>query len=380
MSILLAAFFTSSISADDSPLAQVEAGMHDLIYRLSRSIVSIEATRAVSGYLPGFPGQIIQSANSTGLVCDPDGHILVNAAAVVGFDQIQVTGEDRSLPAKIAAVDYQNNLAILSTAMPVGQPVAEYANRGGCAGKMVLSLSSTGGLRASPSIGFCAGCRTDGFLQFSLPAPESSVGGGVFDLSGKLVGVIVGQSEDAATQAAALPGYKLPSLIEYLLTRGSRFAGFAGVATRFSQIIPPIKVSSGDQHLAGFGGSTDIDHGAVVTAVLPGSPAARAGLVAGDLILSLDNTRIDAPDDVARTLLASQPGDIVVFKFVRNNRELTTKVQIEARPANVPASPDQAGATPVRSANSRAVDSLRDVLSRLRDEVAKVERRLQSID
>lgn len=380
MAILLAALFTSHVAADDSPLAQVEAGMHDLIYRLSRSIVSVEATRAVSGVLPGFPGQVIQSSSSTGLVCDADGHILANASAVAGYDQIQVTGEDRSLPARIVAIDYQNDFAILSTSMPVGQPVQEYTSRAGCIGQMVLSLSNSGGLRASPSIGFCAGCRTDGFLQFSLPVPESSVGGGVFDLSGRLIGVIVGQSENSGLQASALPAYKLPEIIDYLLTRGTRWAGFAGVATRFTQIIPPIEIASSDQHLASFGGITQIDHGAVVTAVLPGSPAAKAGVLAGDLILSLDNSRVDSPDDIARIIMAAQPTSVVVFRLFRNGHQISTRVQIEARPSELLKATSGSGGSSARSAGSRIADSLMEVLSRLRDEVSRVERRLQSID
>lgn len=378
--IFLAAVLATPVSADDSPLAQVSAGMHDLIYRLSRSVVSVEATRSVSGLLPGFPGQIVQSTSSTGLVCDSAGHILVNASSVIGYDQIQVAGEDRSLPGRIVAIDYQSGMALLSTSMPVGHSVAEFSSRGGCAGQMILSLASVGGLRASPTIGFCAGCRTDGFLQFSLAASPSSVGGGIFDLNGRLLGVILAQADNPASQTAALPAHKLPEIIDYLLEKGTRWAGFAGIATRRTQINPPIELNSGDQRLANFGKADLIDHGVVVTAVLNGSPAARAGIILGDLVMSIDNNQVDSPDDVARIITALTPGSIVPFKVLRHDRFLNVRVQIEARPSQLLAESTRSSDAYRRDASSRTTDSLLEVLDRLRDEVSKVEQRLRSID
>ncbi len=378
--IFLAAVLAPTVSADDSPLAQVSAGMHDLIYRLSRSVVSVEATRSVSGLLPGFPGQIVQSTASTGLVCDTAGHILVSASSVIGYDQIQIAGEDRSLPGRIVAIDYQNDMALLSTSIPVGHPVAEMTSRGGCVGQMILSLASVGGSRASPSIGFCAGCRTDGLLQFSLAASPSSVGGGIFDMSGKLLGVIIGQPDNPASQTAALPAHKLPEIINYLLEKGTRWAGFAGVATRWTQINPPIELSSGDQRLANFGKAELIDHGVVITAVLNGSPAAKAGIIPGDLIISIDDQQVDSPDDVARIITALTPGTIVAFKVLRHDRFLSVRVLVEARPSQLLAESARSQGTYRRDANSRTTDSLLEVLSRLRDEVSKVEQRLRSID
>jgi serine protease Do len=375
--IFLAVFFAEITHADNSPLRQIETGLHDLIYHLSRSIVAVEATRSSTGFLPGTVGQLIQTTVSTGLVCDSAGYVLANASSVVGYDQIQVTGEDRSVPARLVAVDYRNDLALLAPTLPVGAPVV-FSGPGVCAGQMVLSLTNAYGLRASPSVGFCAGCRSDGFLQFSVPVSATGAGGGVFDLSGHLLGVVTGHSGDPNRPATAFPSYKLPEIIRHLSTKGTRWAGFAGVATRSIEISPPLELPSADMRLASGHSGTYLDHGVVISAVLPGSPAARAGLIPGDLLLEIDNRHVDGANDVASIVTALDPGSSVPFQILRRDRLLTVQIQIDSRPT------DLLSGKSVRSldspAHSRTADSLLEILSRLRDEVSRVEQKLKSMD
>lgn len=377
--IFLAVFFAPSTRAGDSPLRQVETGMHELIYRLSRSVVAVEATRSVTGSFPGTSNQMIQSVSSTGLICDSAGHVLVNASSVAGYEHIQLSGEERSVPARLVAIDYQNDLALVAPGLPVGDPVV-FSDAGLCAGQMVLSLTSANGLRASPSIGFCAGCRPDGFLQFSIPITPAGAGGGIFDLSGRLIGVITGQSDNASLQASAVPSYKLPEIINHLLSKGTRWAGFAGIATKLIQISPPLELPRGDARLASVGNSIYIDHGAVVSSVLTGSPAAKAGIMPGDLLLEIGSHRVGSPDDVARLVTVLEPGSVVPFKLLRRDQLLAVRVQIDARPPEFLGGRNQAQRLSAPSARSRTADSLLEILSRLRDEVSRVEQRLQSLD
>jgi S1-C subfamily serine protease len=377
--IFLAVFFARSAHSGDSPLRQVETGMHELIYRLSRSIVAVEATRSVTGSFPGTSSSIMQTVSSTGLICDSAGHVLVNASSVAGYDHIQLSGEDRSVPGRLLAVDYQNDLALLDPGPSVGDPVI-YSDAGLCAGQMVLSLTSANGLRASPSIGFCAGCRPDGILQFSIPISPTGAGGGIFDLSGHLIGIITNQFGNPNLQTSALPSYKLPEIVNHLLTKGTRWAGFAGIATKLIQIMPPLELPQGEMRLAAFGTSTFVDHGAVVSSVLAGSPAAKAGVMPGDLVLEIGEHRVESPDDVARLVTVLEPGRIVPFKLFRRDRLLDVRVQIDARPSDLLSGTNQLRQVFAPSGRSRTADSLLEILSRLREEVSRVERRLQSLD
>lgn len=371
----LTVFFAASGRAADAPLQQLESGLNDLIYRLSRSVVSVEATRAISNPLAGSSNQMVQTSFSTGLICDSAGHILASSNAVIGYDRIQVNGEERSVPAEVVAVDYRNDLAILRPNVPVGAPVT-FSDPTGCAGQMVLSLANAYGLRAFPSIGFCAGSRPDGLLQFSVPVSSSSAGGGIFDLSGRLVGVIVGDVGDPGPAATALQSYKIPAIVDYLLIHGSRQAGFIGVASRAIAIDPPMEITSHsltmpvDVHIP-----TVLDRAVMIVLVLSGSPASRAGVMPGDLVLGLNGRAVHNSTDLAAVVTQLEPGTIVPLQLARHGALYTTQVTIGQRPTN------QAVDRAPRSApRDRTTDSLFQALARLKEEMSRVERRLQSID
>jgi S1-C subfamily serine protease len=373
--IFATVFFAAAGHAGDAPLRQFETGLSDLIFRLSRSIVTVEATRRASTVAPGSDGLLVQTSLSTGVVFDSAGHILVAAEAIAGYDQIQVTGEERSVPAKVVAVDYKNNVALLISDLPVGAPPT-LGEPSVCAGQMVLSLANAYGLRASPSIGFCAGSRPDGTLQFSLPTMSSVAGGGVFDLSGNLVGIVTGDLGNPAQMALAISTRKLPGIVGYLLKNGSRQAGFIGVASRSIVFDPPIDLDRmGPVSQAGARSGRLLDRGVLIAEVMPGSPAFQAGIRPGDLMVELDGTAVSSSGDFAALIADLTPGQSVAVKLVRRGVVVTARVQIGQRP---PALSPRKISRP--KGGDRTTDSLFQLLERLREEMSRVERRLQSID
>ncbi|MBI5266863.1 MAG: serine protease [candidate division Zixibacteria bacterium] len=373
--IFSAVFFAGAAQAGDAPLQQLEAGLSNLIYRLSRSIVTVEATRPIPGMIPGSNGLLIQSSVSTGLVYDSLGHILVAAESISGYGQIQVTGEDRSVPAKVVAVDYKNNIALLMPDIPVGAPVT-IGEPSVCAGQMVLALANAYGLRASPSVGFCAGLRPDGSLQFSLPTLSSAAGGGVFDLSGNLIGLVTGDLGNPSRIALAFPARKLPGVVEYLLNHGSRLVGFIGVASRSIVIDPPTNGGGGGPVVpAGIRSDHMPDRAVVVVNVMPSSPASQAGIQPGDLILELGGRTVSGSGDLAALVADLVPGQTIPVKLVRRGMVVIARVQIGRRPSQL-SIPQLSG----RTGRDRATDSLFRLLERLKEEMSRVEQRLQLID
>lgn len=368
-------FFAGAALAGDAPLQQHEAGLSSLIYQLSRSIVTVEATRPTPGMLPGSDGLLVQTSVSTGLVYDSLGHILVAAEPIAGYTQIQVTGEQRSVPAKLVAVDYKNNIALLMPDLPVGAPVT-LGEPSVCAGQMVLALANAYGLRASPSVGFCAGSRPDGSLQFSLPTLTSPAGGGVFDLSGNLVGIVTGDLGNPSRTAIAFPARKLPGLVGYLLKFGSRQVGFIGVASRSIVIDPPVDGGGGGPVVpAGVRSDPMPDRAVVIVNVMPGSPASVAGLQSGDLILELDGKVVSSSGELAALVADLDPGQLVPVKLVRRGTVVLARLQIGQRPSGI--STNQWSG---QNNRDRTTDSLFHLLERLKDEMSRVERRLQLID
>ena len=325
-----AVFFSLPVSAADSSLYHFEDGLNDLIYRLSRSIVTIEASDPL-------PWSEVASTNdaavfnliSTGLVYDSIGHILAAASTVIGRSRIYVKFEDLIAPAIVVAIDYQRDLALLKSAKRLGQPV-NLSRQYGCAGQMLVAMGGAYGLRASPSLGFCGGIRPDGLVQFTAPITSGTVGGGLFSFSGHLIGLITGSmgQGNQSDMGLAVPAQEVGAIAQYLLTRGDRSAGFVGVSSAEIEITPGIEIIPPNQ-LAATGQNREIiDRGVIITNVLPMSPAGRAGLRNGDLLFSINGRRIVSALDLAALVRRSQPGTVVEIGLIRQNNAIFIPLEI----------------------------------------------------
>ncbi len=166
-SLLLAVFFSNITAAADSSLVNLQQQMGELIFRMSRSIVTVETVQRVyTGQIASGGGEAVEKAVSTGIICNAQGYVLVAAEMVSGHEQIAVIFDEEVYPAKLVSIDYYTGLALLSTGRMFGQPVS-CAPTQTCAGQMVLSMGHAFGLRASPSFGFCSGSRPNGNQQFA---------------------------------------------------------------------------------------------------------------------------------------------------------------------------------------------------------------------
>lgn len=377
MVLFWAVFYSPSAWSADRPLTSLEVGFNDLVFDMSRSVVTIESShRARVGAMAGTTGEAVENLVSSGLIFDTLGHVLVAASSVAGQDQIEVEIDDRQIPATLVGVDYFTDMAVLHVPVRLGMP-ARLSSRQVCAGQMVLAMGNAYGLRAAPAMGFCAGTRPDGSLQFSVPITSSSYGGGVFDLSGELLGLIVGSIGQGARVAVAVPAYQLSQIVSYICQYGDRHAGYVGVSTADIEIVPPIELASPFQFAGSAGRATTmISQGAVTTLVVPGSPAAAAGLQKGDLIIGYDSQRLTSAGQLATLVRRSSPGTAIDLTFIRQNdvhnaRVIVGRKEIELNtPFYDVEQFDQSGPT---------ADSLVQVLDYLKQEVSRLEARLKRL-
>ncbi|MCM2271712.1 MAG: S1C family serine protease [candidate division Zixibacteria bacterium] len=369
--VIWAVFSVSNMYAAERPLGSLENGMNDLIYSLSRSVVTIENYRSVPS--SAFGGnETIENLVSSGVICDTFGHILVSAAMVTEHDRLIVNFENHRYPANLIAVDYLNDIALILPAQKIGAPAVASPKRV-CAGQMVVAMGHAYGLRATPTIGFCAGLRPDGNLQFSASITPTAVGGGVFDLQGNLLGIIVGQMGRSTDVTIAVPAHQLSGSVGHMLTHGDRQAGYIGVSTADIEITPGIELPTSVTAVSGPQRTIHgtIDRGVIVTYVSPGSPAERAGLVRGDLIVGFYGQRITTAADLARMVKLARPGSFVEVNYIRSNRVLDAKILIGKKSAGAPmADIDQYPSEP-------SPDSLAKVLQYLKQETSRLEQRLK---
>ncbi|MBK7140982.1 MAG: PDZ domain-containing protein [bacterium] len=359
--------------AAERPLTSLESGMNDLVYSLSRSIVTVENYRPGSSSVYGG-NDLMENLVSSGVICDTFGHVLVSASSVVQHERLFINYENHRYPATLIAVDYLTDLALLLPSQPIGTP-AKMCDRRVCAGQMVVAMGHAFGLRATPTIGFCAGLRPDGNLQFSASVSPSAVGGGVFDLQGRLLGIVVGSMGQTPDVTVAVPAYQLNSTISHLLVHGDRQAGYIGVSTADIEITPGIELDASISSVAsasqsGFGNL--IDKGVVITYISPSSPAERAGLIRGDLIVGFRGQRITTAADLAKIVRLAKPGAIAEINYIRSNQVLTARVQIGQKTLSGPTAE-----TEEWNPYEPTPDSLAKVLQYLKQEISRLEQRLR---
>lgn len=371
---VLAAVFILPISAkaDVRPVGQlsgVEATLSDLVLRLSRSIVSVEViTSSAGGALTGSDA-LASRLVASGVVADSAGGILIAASTVRPDAVYLVNFEGKTERARLVGVDYVNDLALLSCGSPLGLPVT-FAYTQVCAGQMVVSISNAFGIRASPSLGFCAGTRPDGNLQFSMLMSSSSQGGGVFDFSGRLLGILNGTIGREQGMAVAAPAAKLDGLSQLLRRQGDRKAGYLGL-TSIDDIM--LVDAPGSQILpaaapANHASRQSARRAILVTAVQPGSPAALAGIFPGDILTALNESPLESSSDLALKIRQSRPGTPVSLTVNRPTGERRLFATIGCRSALPPVEP----AAPQES------DSLRQTLRQLQLDLQRIQRQLDS--
>ncbi len=373
----LAVFFSLDAAASDRPLTSIESGMNDLIYDLSRSVVTVECSRTLSGSSMSTGRE--ESGRryvSSGIVCDTLGHILVAGTTVAGKDRIMVSVDNQPVAAQLVGIDHYSDLAIIKAIRPIGYPV-QCSERQVCAGQMVIAMGNAYGMRASPAIGFCAGARTDGTLQFTVPVTSGSVGGGVFDLNGLLIGVIVGVIGQRDQVALGVPAYRLSEIVDYLLVHGDREAGYIGVSTADIEMTPGLDMNlPAAQTVSGRQSGQIIDRGVVVTYVEPSSPAAVFGLNKGDLIIGFNHYPVRSALELSQQVRKTSPGTVVDFEFVRHSSYYDIRLQVGSKRLT-----NSSGFFDVEQfdASSPSPDSLKQVLDYLKREVLGLEERLRQV-
>jgi putative serine protease PepD len=115
-------------------------------------------------------------------------------------------------------------------------------------------------------------------------------------------------------------------------SRGNVGVGFAVPSNTVREVLPAL--SRGERIRRPFIGVTTAEHpdGAEIQSITAGSPAADAGLVAGEVITSVAGRPVDSPDDVAAAISAHEPGDTVEVEVSDGGQERTVEVQLGTRP------------------------------------------------
>ena len=263
----------------------------------------------------------------SGFVLWQDGYVLTNAHVVLDAEEIVVRLSDRrELTAKLVGVDERSDLALLKIEAR-DLPAVKLADASKLrAGQWVLAIGSPFGFDHSVTAGIVSGKGRAlpsenyvPFIQTDVAINPGNSGGPLFNTAGEVVGVnsqIFSQTGGYMGVSFAIPIDVAAKVAQQLRDKGKVTRGWLGVVVQ--------EVTRGLAQNFGM----EQPHGALVTRVLPGSPAAQAGVKAGDVILSFNDQELMTSSALPPLVGNSEPGESATLKLVRERRTLSIKLEI----------------------------------------------------
>jgi serine protease Do len=278
----------------------------------------------------------------TGFIVDGDrGLILTNKHVVDDpeADYTVITSDGKKYNAQVLARDTINDLAVIQIEA-IGLPSIEFSDSNNLKiGQTVIAIGFTlGEFKNTVTKGIISGIgrhivadsprggeALEDVIQTDAAINLGNSGGPLLDLAGRVIGVNTAISGEGQSVGFAIPSNEAKFIFESVRDNGKITRGFLGV--RYIQINEMIAQSN----------SLDINYGALIVkgrnisnlAVVPGSPADKAGLVENDIILEVNGQKIDKDHSLMRAIGRNKPGAEVELKILHEGEERIIKVILE---------------------------------------------------
>jgi serine protease Do len=287
--------------------------------------------------MPGMPGgpdggMPEMHGVGTGFIISADGQIVTNAHVVDGADKVTVTMADgRKIDGKVLGVDTATDIALIkidevndlptvafgdSTRLKVGQDVVAIGNPFGLGNSVTAGIVSALGrdINSGPF---------DNYIQTDAAINKGNSGGPLFNADGEVVGIntaLFSPTGGSVGIGFAVPSETAERVVADLAGDGTVERGWLGV-----QIQP---VSDVIAAALGF----DQPKGVLIAGVTSDTPAAKAGLARGDIVLSVDGTAVNEPRDLTRMIATDAPGTEVKLSLLRAGKPVDATVTLGTRP------------------------------------------------
>jgi serine protease Do len=283
--------------------------------------------------LPSEPGppRDVRGLGS-GFIVSPDGHVVTSHHVAEAGSEIHVILNDgQRLKAQVKGVDPKTDLALLKIETDDELPYVAFGDSDGARpGDWVVAIGNPFGLGGTATTGIISARGRDiqsgpydDYLQIDAPINRGNSGGPLFDLAGRVVGVntaIYSPNGGNVGIGFAVPATQARSVIEQLMASGHVERGWLGV-----------QIQALTEALAESLQLPDT-RGALVSSVTLGSPAARAGIQVGDVILAFEDQEVTEMRNLPRLVADVAPGRHTGVTVWRQGKELDLEVSVGAAP------------------------------------------------
>jgi serine protease Do len=319
-----------------------------LVKTLTPAVVNINTTKVVEGrgrnfnfhgspfsndpfdeFFNRFFGQqpqrrFKQRSLGSGFIISKDGYILTNNHVVEDADEVKVTlSDEKTYDAKIIGMDAKTDLAVLKIEVDHDLPITVLGNSSRLeVGDWVIAIGNPFGLERTVTAGIVSARGRvigsgpyDDFIQTDASINPGNSGGPLFNLQGEVVGINTAIVASGQGIGFAIPVNMAKDLLPQLKT-GKVSRGWLGV--QIQKVTPELAESF----------NLESERGALVADVVEDSPAARAGVKTGDIILSFNGQEVDGMRKLPRLVAAVPAGTKVKMKVLRRGKLKKLKVVI----------------------------------------------------
>jgi serine protease Do len=270
----------------------------------------------------GLPrGRRFGTAQGSGFLISSDGYAVTNNHVVEKATNVEVTTDDgKTHSAKVIGTDPRTDLALIKID-GANFPYVKLADTPPRIGDWVLAVGNPFGLGGTVTAGIVSARGRDigtgpydDFLQIDAPVNKGNSGGPTFNTEGSVIGVntaIFSPSGGSVGIAFAIPAETVKSVVAQLKDKGTVTRGWIGV--QIQPVTPEIAEGLGLKKASG----------ALVTEPQKDSPAVKAGIESGDVIVTVDDKPVADARDLARTIGAMAPGTSVKLGVTRSGAQKT---------------------------------------------------------
>jgi putative serine protease PepD len=309
--------------ADSQPASSTSGLSVNSIYKLAyRGVVEVKVKSQSSD---PFGGTRQQSAEGSGFVYDTNGHVITNQHVVDGATSVQVTfWNGKTYNARVVGTDPSTDLAVLDVDAPSSDL---YPLTLGDSGKVqvgdnVVAIGAPFGLAETVTAGIVSALHRqmtspnnftiDDSIQTDAAINHGNSGGPLLGAQGHVIGVNAQIESDSGGNDGvgfAIPSNTVKSIASQLISNGAAQHAYLGVEL-------------GDSGTS-----------ARVVSVRANTPAAKAGLRAGDVITAIGGSHISSSDELRAAINARKPGDRVSITYTRDGTKHTVSLTLASRPS-----------------------------------------------
>ena len=345
-----------NLSQQAQQLPQKPVGFADIVEKVKPAVISVRvkmerpADAGLSSdelpFPPGSPfehffkrfgmpnngrgGHEVITGQGSGFFITADGYAVTNNHVVQNAENVQVMTDDgKTYSAKVIGTDQRTDVALIKVE---GNdfPYVKLADHTPRVGDWVLAVGNPFGLGGTVTAGIVSARGRDigagpydDFIQIDAPVNKGNSGGPTFDVDGNVIGVntaIFSPSGGSVGIAFAIPADTVNSVVAQLREKGSVTRGWIGV--QIQPVTPEIADSLGLKKATG----------ALVSEPQANSPAVKAGIASGDVIISVDGASVRDARELARKIGTMAPGTAVKLGLIHDGQDKTVTLTLGTLP------------------------------------------------